>query len=212
MKLTTKLAEEIVGGLSKPSKMPGFAYSIPAQECSKGSKLRAVKGSVCEKCYALKGRYAFPNVKNALYKRLGSLEDPRWVEAMSFLINKRSIKHPYFRWHDSGDLQGEWHLQLICAVCDNTPTVKHWLPTREYKIVSNYINQTDLPSNLTIRLSAYMIDGPKPLALAKRLGVQISSVSSDGEFTCPSSKQGNSCGDCRACWDSNITDITYKTH
>ena len=48
-------ALKLVGGLSKPSKMPGWAYGIPAKECKTGSKLRQVKGSTCEKCYALKG-------------------------------------------------------------------------------------------------------------------------------------------------------------
>ena len=38
-------ALKLVGGLSKPSKMPGWAYGIPAKECKTGSKLRQVKGS-----------------------------------------------------------------------------------------------------------------------------------------------------------------------
>ena len=59
-----------VGGLSKPSKMPSYAYSLPAKECKVGSKLRKVKGSVCFGCYALKGNYVYPNVQKALYKRL----------------------------------------------------------------------------------------------------------------------------------------------
>ena len=29
----------ITGGLSKPSKMPGYAYNLPATECKVGSKL-----------------------------------------------------------------------------------------------------------------------------------------------------------------------------
>jgi len=36
----TKLA---VGGLSNPSKMPGFGYSLPAEKCGAGSKLREGK-------------------------------------------------------------------------------------------------------------------------------------------------------------------------
>ena len=55
----------ITGGLSKPSKMPGYAYNLPATECKIGSKLVKVPGSVCHGCYALKGRYRFPNVKDA---------------------------------------------------------------------------------------------------------------------------------------------------
>ena len=32
----------ITGGLSKPSKMPGYAYNLPATECKVGAKLAKV--------------------------------------------------------------------------------------------------------------------------------------------------------------------------
>ena len=60
-----KEAEAITHTLSKPGKMPGFAYSTPAHECKTGTKLRAVAGSVCANCYAYKrGRYRFQYVKH----------------------------------------------------------------------------------------------------------------------------------------------------
>ena len=37
--------KDITGSLSKPSKMPGHAYGLPAQECKTGSKLAKVEGS-----------------------------------------------------------------------------------------------------------------------------------------------------------------------
>ena len=37
-----KEAEAITHTLSKPGKMPGFAYSTPAHECKTGTKLRAI--------------------------------------------------------------------------------------------------------------------------------------------------------------------------
>ena len=52
--MNTKEAWALVGGLSKPSKMPGWSIGIPAKECKTGAKLRLVKNSVCEGCYALK--------------------------------------------------------------------------------------------------------------------------------------------------------------
>ena len=100
-----KEARQITGGLSKPSKMPGPAYNLPATECKTGAKLVKVPDSVCEGCYALKGRYNFRNVRLALARRLASLKHPRWIEAMTVLIKGE----PYFRWHDSGDLQSVTH-------------------------------------------------------------------------------------------------------
>ena len=79
-----KEAEAITHTLSKPGKMPGFAYSTPAHACKTGTKLRAVAGSVCANCYAYKrGRYRFQNVIDAQYKRFRSLTHPKWVEAMA---------------------------------------------------------------------------------------------------------------------------------
>ena len=52
--MKTSEALQLVGGLSKPSKMPGWAYGLPAKECKTGSKLVKVAGSTCEGCYALR--------------------------------------------------------------------------------------------------------------------------------------------------------------
>lgn len=206
-----KQAEAIVGTLSKPSKMPGYAYSTPAKRCLIGQKMRKVAGSICAFCYALKGRYVFKNVQLAMEKRFASLTNDLWVEAMSYLIGK--VKNPHFRWHDSGDIQGVWHLQKIVQVAKNLPHISFWLPTREYAFVSEYIEKGgEVPSNLTIRLSALMMDGPAPVGIAQRLGLCVSGASKVGNFNCPSSKQGNKCGDCRKCWDKNEFAIDYKKH
>ena len=127
--MNTQQAWDLVGGLSKPSKMPGWAYGIPAKECKTGSKLRLVKGSTCYNCYALKGCYVFKVVQEAQYRRLASVKHELWTGAMALLINSKKSK--VFRWHDSGDVQDEDHLNKIFAVCRLTPSVKHWLPTRE---------------------------------------------------------------------------------
>jgi len=211
MQLTKALAWKIVGGLSSPSKMPCYGYSIPARYCVTGQKLREVVGSICSKCYALKGRYIFKNVQSALEKRFVSLNHPQWTEAMVFLINKLE-KSGFFRWHDSGDIQSLEHLAKICEVARLTPNVKHWLPTREFSIVAKYINAGNvMPENLCIRLSALMFDGPSPDAIAKRFGLQVSGASKDA-FTCPASKQGNKCGDCRSCWSKEVFSVSYKKH
>ena len=209
MKMTIKLAEDAVGSLSKPSKMPGFGYSTPAEDCITGSKLANVVNSICSFCYARKGRYVFRNVKQAMKKRLKALERLDWVEKMVFMINKRE-KSGFFRWHDSGDIQGVWHLEKIAEVARRLPHIKFWLPTREYRVVREWMQFGTKPDNLTIRLSAYMMDG-KPPVVAKTLGLPTSGVSNDS-FSCPAPSQGNECKDCRACWDNDVENINYKKH
>ena len=107
--------------------MPEGSYNLPATACQTGQILAKVEDTPCSGCYALKGRYRFPNVKDALQRRLASLTHPRWVEAMTVLVKKK--KH--FRWHDSGDIQSVDHLKKIYEVCINTPKTMHWLPTQE---------------------------------------------------------------------------------
>jgi len=210
MKLTVKIAEGKVGSLSKPSKMPGFGYSTPAEDCITGSKLAQVVDSICSFCYARKGRYVFPNVKAAMKKRLKALEQIDWVDMMVFMIGKRE-KTGFFRWHDSGDVQGVWHLEKIAEVARRLPHIKFWLPTREYRFVREWIALGRKPDNLVIRLSAYMMDGKPPTKLAKSLGLTTSGVMREG-FSCPASTQGNECADCRACWDESVQNIDYKKH
>jgi hypothetical protein len=157
--MNTTEALKLVGGLSKPSKMPGWAYGIPAAECKTGAKLKLVPGSTCEGCYADKGCYVFPVVQAAQYRRLAAIKNPLWVEAMATLINSKKSK--YFRWHDSGDVQDEAHLLKIFEVCKLTPETSHWLPTRE-AWTADYLEQ--VPGNLTLRFSMPMVDQPQLVA------------------------------------------------
>ena len=196
-----KEAKEITGGLSAPSKMPGPAYNLPAPMCITGSTLVDVINSVCNGCYALKGRYNFPNVKAALARRLQSLQHPQWVFAMTVLIKGEEV----FRWHDSGDLQSVQHLKNIFEVCKATPETSHWLPTREAKFLK-LMDPEVLPKNLIIRMSSHMID-QAPV----KFWPWTSTVST-GDFTCPASKQGNQCRSCRNCWDRSIANVSYPKH
>lgn len=205
---TKKEAKTIVGGLSNPSKMPCYGYSIPANKCQTGMKMREKENSICADCYALKGMYSFHTTQAALERRYESLMDERWADAMTKLI--KGMEH--FRWHDSGDLQGLWHLKNIIKVCLATPGTQHWLPTREYKMVKEYIEGGGIiPDNLTIRFSALFFDGPAPEKMANLLGVQVSGAS-ESAYSCPASQQDNACGDCRKCWDRTVFNVSYKKH
>ena len=196
-------AKEITGSLSKPSKMPGHAYGLPAKECKTGKKLQQVKGSTCYDCYALKGCYVFKVVQDAQYKRLKAIRHPLWVQAMAQQINGKKTK--FFRWHDSGDVQDLEHLFKIYKVCAATPTVQHWMPTRE-AWVKEYLHAA--PKNLIIRFSMPMVN-----QAAANSWPNCSTVVTDpSAANCPAPKQGNSCEDCRACWDKDIHNIAYLGH
>ncbi len=199
--MKTSEAWTIVGGLSKPSKMPGWSIGIPAKECKTGGKLQAVPGSVCYDCYAMKGCYVFKVVQDAQYRRLAAIYTAPWVQAMAHLINSK--KPDVFRWHDSGDVQDLDHLNKIYDVCRLTPSKRHWMPTRE-AWVKDHLDRA--PSNLVIRFSAPMVDQAAPASWKNTSTVVTANA------TCPSAKQGNICGDCRNCWNSEIKTISYGKH
>ena len=198
-----KEAKQITGGLSKPNKMPGPSYNLPAQACLTGAKLVQVPGSTCAGCYALKGRYRFPNVKEAMDRRLAALQDPRWMDAMITLIKGR----PVFRWHDSGDIQSAQHLKNIFEICKATPETRHWLPTREAQFLK-FLDPDVVPKNLKIVFSDHMNDQARGVTFWP----YTSGVSTKGGVTCPAPKQGNQCKSCRACWDRSVKRVIYGKH
>ena len=110
----------------------------------------------------------------------------------------------FFRWHDSGDVLGMWHLHKIFEVCNRTPYLKHWLPTRETTVVLKSTRET--PDNLLIRHSAQKVDGPLP-----RRVDYMSAVTMGDEWDCHAPENNNECGPCRKCWEP-VKLITYPLH
>jgi len=219
--ITLAQAQREAGSVStRNSKMPGSSFAISAKHCNVGGKLAKIEGSTCHKCYAIKLQNMRPSVNQGWVANLDKAQrlietDPqRWVAFMSFQIDKASIKtnQPFHRWFDSGDLQSLAMLEAIAQVCVKTPHIKHWLPTREAKLIKTYqAKHGDFPANLIVRISATMI-GDKPLNGYRN----TSTVHRKGQSTvghiCPASTQGNACGACRACWDHRVTNVSYPLH
>ena len=194
--------------LSNTSKMPGKSINLDAFKCITGSILAAVEGSVCEDCYARKGAYRFPVVKNKMLDRMNFFNASNFIPAM--VMNLDKTKNEYFRWFDSGDLDSINMLEKIVMICQATPTIKHWLPTREVKVVSDYLKiYKEFPDNLLVRVSSPMIDG-EPLKFEYTSTVHHKEKAKGHD--CPSRFQNNECRDCRACWNKNIKNVSYHKH
>ena len=211
-----KEAEEMVGGLSAPSKMPSYAWSISAKRCNIGSKLAKVEGSVCNKCYALKGRYMFPMVQNAREKRYWrwSSNREKWTNAMIYIMHnkKHIINTGFFRWFDSGDIQGEAMLSDMNTVAWSSPHIRFWLPTKEYNLVKEYKENNDIAPNLIIRVSNPSVNTNTLKGYEHISTVYSKDMLENSEgYICPSSKQGNKCGEGRMCW-SDKHEVSYIAH
>jgi len=196
-----KEANEIVGGLSTPGKMPCYSINLPAAACITGQILAKVPGTTCHGCYAMKGRYRFKNTKIAMARRLAALTHESWTAAMVTLMS--GFKH--LRRHDSGELQGAQHLKNILEVARQTPDTKHWLPTREAQLLA-LMDPDIVPKNLIIRLSATKVNGA-----AGKSWPWTSTVSTTTK-TCPAPDQGGKCKSCRACWDRSVPNVVYAKH
>lgn len=212
--LTFAQAAEIIGGRlsANNSKMPCKTHNISPLSCKTGSKLRAVTGSVCSKCYACKGKFCWDSVQLGLARRQAALDHAlggqpsdreAWVAAMVRLIGNDQ----WFRWHASGDLQSTTHLEMIMAVCERTPGTTHWLPTKELALVRQYAGA--VPKNLTIRVSGLMIDGPPPKYACTST---VSWRKPAQGLACPAPKQDGACGPCRACWLRSVPNVDYHLH
>jgi hypothetical protein len=210
--MNIKQLEKQIGTLSNPSKMPSYAWGISALHCVVGSLMAKINGTVCKKCYALKGHYVFKNVKFAHKKRLKAITKPEWVDYMAELLTlkyKRLAKSRLFhRWFDSGDLQSHEHLMKIFEVCKLTPHIKYWLATREYQIISK-VKYKDIPKNLVVRASGIKIDGQPP-----KFWKWTSTVHTKKPIghECPAYKQDGECGSCRSCWSRSVKQVSYKEH
>jgi len=210
-----KEAWELIGGLSKPSKMPWWSYSIPATACKTGSVLAQTHGTVCHNCYALKGFYNMPVVRKALDRRLKAMDDPRFEDAFIVVLTdlwaRSKEGENRFRWFDSGDIQSEEHLTKINNIAKATPTVRHWLPTKEAGIVAAWMKKHgDFSFNLTVRQSNPMVGAT--FKKAHRLPFSTVDAKSKWLKQCKAPDQGNKCLGCDQCWNNKIKGVNYHEH
>ena len=231
-------AVAIAGTPSNTSKMPGKSIGLSAFSCKTGAKLAKIPGSVCSKCYALKGFYRMPSVVKANDKREAGLSHSQWIDAMVVIINhSASFAVPEWRWFDSGDIQSMDHLMMIVEVAKRTPMIKHWAPTKELKIVRAYEKSGGvIPSNLIVRASSPMIDQAPVKGHANTstvssgvdvpyAGHRCEAYRTDKSGAIVSHEEHHAmdratkkirdfghCGSCRKCWSADIDNVDYLQH
>ena len=195
--------------ISKTSKMPCKSWSLeaiatcPASKGEDGELVDACKG-----CYATTGFYL---MKDSINLREHNKEDwkrEEWVSEMVYELRKQT----YFRWFDSGDVAWLKLAKKIYQVCEQTPHVRHWIPTRMYKFpkfkaILDKLNE--LP-NVRVRFSSDSIEGSFTKEHASTI---IPYADSPIEaFICEAYSRGGKCGECRACWHKDVPMIAYVAH
>ena len=194
--------------LSNTSKLGVKSISLDANKCKTGSKLAKKSGTVCSGCYALKGCYVFPVVKDAMARRLEFFNSPNFIPIMVWLL--QSQKKKYFRWFDSGDIQNIFMGLNILEICKQTPDIKHWIPSKEYKMWREILKIEKLPKNVCLRISSPNID-QKPLEGFNNTSTVHENKKAFG-LECIAYKQDGKCLECKACYNSKIKNISYPKH
>ena len=196
--------------LSKASKMPCRSWSLQALDtCPASRDATGELVDACKGCYATSGNYRFPNVKAPRVHNREDWKRDTWVSDMiQELDNDR-----YFRWFDSGDIYDVRLARKILEVCEATPWVKHWIPTRMHKFPKFTLVLQRLQSlpNVVLRLSSdsimgETIEGPNTSTIATLEDAP------KGSFVCEAYTRGGKCDKCRACWDKGISVVTYIGH
>ena len=194
--------------LSNTSKLGVKSISLDARKCKTGSKLAKKPGTVCSGCYALKGCYVFPVVKDAMARRLEFFNSPNFIPIMVWLLS--SLRKKFFRWFDSGDVQNVIMALNILEICRLTPDIKHWIPSKEYKIWRQALKIQKLPDNVVLRMSSPNID-QEPLKEFQNTSTVHENKKAFG-LECIAYKQDGKCLDCKACYDPKIKNISYPLH
>ena len=197
--------------LSKTSKMPCTSWSLQAIETCPGSA-DGNGGLVdaCKSCYANQGAYLWTPVKNV---RNSNKEDWKRDDFVSdFVSALKKVK--YHRWFDSGDLYSLELAEKIYQIMVQTPWVSHWIPSRsaKFKKFENVINRMKALPNVSFRFSSDSVMGEYVKGIHGSTIISDNSQITENMFVCGAYTRGGKCGDCRACWDKNVSLVAYPAH
>lgn len=199
--------------LSGTGKMPCRSWSLEARTHCPGSVKPRSGGELvaaCKGCYAAGGNYRFPSVRAPRMHNAQDYKRAQWANDMVKVLETEDL----FRWFDSGDVFTLALARKILEVMTRTPHVRHWLPTRMHKFPKFrkvFASMRRLP-NVVVRLSSDSIEG-KGIR-----GATTSTIYSDASqlpehaTICTAYQRGGKCGDCRACWNKDVSLIAYPGH
>ena len=156
-------------------------------------------------CYARKGRFLFPNVKESMENNYQEylLDSSRYFQEITDFIDNGLMSYSYFRWHAAGDIVDSKYFGKMVEVANNLPRTSFLAFTKKFEIINEYIAAGgSIPSNLHIVFSAwgdaFKLDNPYRFPIAYVRFKDESKNSSIPEFATQCS--GN-CSNCLQCWN-----------
>ena len=195
--------------ISKTSKMPCKSWSLEAlTTCPASFNVEGDLVDACKGCYATTGFYLMKDSVNLREHNRNDWKREEWVAEMVYELRNQT----YFRWFDSGDVAWLKLAKKIYQVCEQTPNVRHWLPTRMYKFpkFKAILDKLNKLPNVRVRFSSDSIEGDFTNAHASTI-IPYANTPVEA-FICEAYSRGGKCGDCRACWHKDIPMIAYVAH
>lgn len=157
------------------------------------------KDCTCTKvCYANKGTFKFPSVKECYENNLKAyLDDPKQAETD---IIKQLPLYGMVRWHSAGDIVNEEYFQMMVNIAKIKKGVKFMAFTKKYEIVNAYLDKGNkLPSNLKIIFSEwyddYGLQNPHKLPMAYVYNHKLDNEVPKKAILC-----SGECNNCGLCW------------
>jgi hypothetical protein len=195
--------------LSKTSKLDGIlSWSLQALDTCPGSiGDNGELVAACSGCYATTGNYRFSNVKAPRLENREDWKASDWEERM---INALESQR-YFRWFDSGDMYSLGLAEKILSVMQQTPWVKHWLPTRMKKFAKfqAVLDKMQSLPNVMVRFSSDSVMGEYT---SEHGSVIVPDPSQAKGFLCKAYEYEGRCNGCRACYDKAVPLVSYPAH
>lgn len=182
--------------------------NCPAWSISRKSCVNAC-GEVCADCYAGKGCYVFPVVKNALEKRYNWFARTPDNIVVGTMVKALGRRHSNFiRIFESGDFSSVRDIRLWRKIAIRLPNKKFWFPTKghtnkeflpELRKLNKLPNVQVKPSSTNFDRAAPRINGLSGGATSYKDKAPKNHVDCPGE-----------CEGCRACWTE--ARIAYHYH
>lgn len=191
-----------------------LTMSMPVITCRDDAPCKKVKGG----CYCMKGHQTYPNVCGAYYRnwRIWNESPDKFEEQLNAMLTFAGIR--LFRYNDAGEIPDIKFLAMMFRVAEKHPEVQFLTYTKKYDIVNRFLDEgNEIPSNLTIRFSAWdkdwAVPNPYNLPLAyvdfkdKSLNPEIPK----NAFRCPGN--GNAtCSSCQVCFKKAVRSVVFDQH
>ena len=149
-------------------------------------------------CYACKGNWLFPNVKNSLQHNLEAYKSNPTLFFESVATQTALVR--FCRWHSSGDIVDMQYFEGMCKVARKNKETHYLCFTKKYEVINEFLSKGKrIPKNLSIVFSAWsnwIPENPYNLPMTYVYGKEFNNelIPKDA-IPC-----GGKCENCQACW------------